>query len=137
MAKRILVPVDGSEKSERAVQFAADEWPDAEITLLHVINPARSVSGAEMAVSGLAENWYENAERNAETLLSETADRVDRDVDTRIEVGRPAYTILETADDFDQIVIGSQGRTGISRVLLGSVAEGVVRRAEIPVTVVR
>ncbi|MFC6615786.1 universal stress protein [Halopenitus salinus] len=137
MAKRILVPVDGSEESDRAVEFAAEEWPDARITLLHVINPARSVSGAEMGVSGLTEDWYENAERNAETLLSETVERADIDAETLVEVGRPVHTILEAADDFDGIVIGSQGRTGLSRVLLGSVAEGVVRKAEIPVTVVR
>jgi len=54
-------------------------------------------------------------------------------------VGRPTKVIVEYADDhdIDQIVMGSHGRSGMSRILLGSVAEIVVRRASVPVTVVR
>ena len=61
------------------------------------------------------------------------------DVERALEVGRPTRTIVEYADehDIDQIVMGSHGRSGMSRILLGSVAEIVVRRATVPVTVVR
>jgi len=47
MAKRILVAVDGSTEAQDALAFAASEWPDAELTALHVINPADSATGAD------------------------------------------------------------------------------------------
>ncbi|MGQ3328344.1 MULTISPECIES: universal stress protein [Halorubrum] len=150
MAKRILVAVDGSTEATEALQFAASEWPDAELTALHVINPADSATGAEGGFPGAADQWYESAKQRGERILTEVSSAVDRSVETRLEVGRPTGTILGVAggeeavgeDDgsgepFDHIVLASQGRTGLSRVLLGSVAEGVVRRAEAPVTVVR
>ncbi|SEH56952.1 Nucleotide-binding universal stress protein, UspA family [Halopenitus malekzadehii] len=139
MVKRILVPVDGSDCSNEALQFAAEEWPAAELVLLHVINPARSSAGSELGVPGAVEQWYENATTRSETVLSNAAATVDRDVETLTEVGRPGNTIRDVAEaeDVDAIVIGSHGRTGVSRVLLGSVAEGVVRKASVPVTVVR
>jgi len=150
MAKRILVAVDGSTEAAEALQFAASEWPDAELTALHVINPADSATGAEGGFPGAADQWYESARQRGERILSEATEAVDRDVETRLEVGRPTTTILAVADGekpvgeddapsepFDHVVLASQGRTGLSRVLLGSVAEAVVRRAEVPVTVVR
>ena len=167
MAKRILVAVDGSEEATEALAFAADEWPDASLTALHVINPAESTTGADGGFPGAVEQWYDSARARGERILAEATDRVDRPVETRLEVGRPTTTIVAVAagaddgaggDDspnreqdggetgsethasnqpFDHVVLASQGRTGLSRVLLGSVAEGVVRRADIPVTVVR
>ena len=167
MAKRILVAVDGSEAAAEALTFAADEWPDAALTALHVINPAESTTGADGGFPGAVEQWYDSARARGERILAEATDRVDRPVETRLEVGRPTTTIVAVAagaddgaggDDgpdreqdggdtgsgthasnqpFDHVVLASQGRTGLSRVLLGSVAEGVVRRADIPVTVVR
>ncbi|EMA65047.1 universal stress protein [Halorubrum kocurii] len=149
MGKRILVAIDGSAEAAEALQFAATEWPDAELTALHVINPADSATGAEGGFPGAADQWYDSAKQRGERVLSEAAATVDREVETRLEVGRPTATILgvaggekpvgedDPAEPFDHVVLASQGRTGLSRVLLGSVAEGVVRRAEVPVTVVR
>ncbi|ELZ45848.1 UspA domain protein [Halorubrum californiense DSM 19288] len=150
MSKRILVAVDGSEEAAEALRFAAAEWPDAELTALHVINPADSATGAEGGFPGASDQWYESAKQRGERVLREAAEAVDREVETRLEVGRPTKTILDVAggeapvgdeedagEPFDHVVLASRGRTGLSRVLLGSVAEGVVRRAEVPVTVVR
>ena len=153
MSKRILVAVDGSEEAAEALRFAAAEWPDAELTALHVINPADSATGAEGGFPGASDQWYASAKQRGERILSESveaAEAVDRAVETRLEVGRPTKTILDVAggaapvgdeadsgEPFDHVVLASRGRTGLSRVLLGSVAEGVVRRAEVPVTVVR
>ncbi|ELZ42521.1 UspA domain protein [Halorubrum saccharovorum DSM 1137] len=150
MTKRILVAVDGSTEATEALQFAASEWPDADLTALHVINPADSATGAEGGFPGAADQWYESAKQRGERILNEAVGAVERDVETRLEVGRPTTTILAVAggekpvgegndpgEPFDHVVLASQGRTGLSRVLLGSVAEAVVRRAEVPVTVVR
>ncbi|MFC7325405.1 universal stress protein [Halorubrum rutilum] len=153
MTKRILAAVDGSEEAAEALRFAVEEWPDAEVTALHVINPADSTTGAEGGFPGAVDRWYEGAKGRGERILREASEAVDRDVDTRLEVGRPTATILAvaggeasvgdgdgeggTGEPFDHVVLASRGRTGLSRILLGSVAEGVVRRAEVPVTVVR
>ena len=148
MSKRILVAVDGSAEAKEALSFAATEWPDAELTALHVINPADSTTGAEGGFPGAVDQWYDSAEKRGERILKEATEAVDSDVDTRLEVGRPTATILAVAngkgspgedegEPFDHVVLASRGRTGLSRVLLGSVAEGVVRRADVPVTVVR
>jgi nucleotide-binding universal stress UspA family protein len=151
MTKRILAAIDGSEEAAEALRFAVTEWPDAAVTALHVINPADSTTGAEGGFPGAVDQWYDNAKGRGERILREASEAVDRDVDTRLEVGRPTATILAvasgeatvgdgaegTAEPFDHVVLASRGRTGLSRILLGSVAEGVVRRAEMPVTVVR
>ncbi|MFO8114406.1 MAG: universal stress protein [Halorubrum sp.] len=153
MTKRILVAVDGSTEAAEALRFAATEWPDADLTALHVINPADSTTGAEGGFPGAVDQWYDSAKGRGERILREMSEAVDREVDTRLEVGRPTATILAvaggdaavgdedgtegTGEPFDHVVLASRGRTGLSRILLGSVAEGVVRRAEVPVTVVR
>jgi nucleotide-binding universal stress UspA family protein len=91
---------------------------------------------------GYWEEWYEGQKKVSAELLEQAqsvADEYEVTLETESMVGRPSREINEFADehDIDHIVIGSHGRTGVSRVLLGSVAEAVVRRAHCPVTVVR
>ncbi|WP_058997370.1 universal stress protein [Haloarcula sp. CBA1127] len=143
MEKRILVPVDSSDQATVACSFAAEEHPDATIVLLHVINPAEAGYSAEASIPSFSEEWYEKQKATAEDLLDELEAEVTESgvesVERVVEVGRPTKVIVEYADEHDinQIVMGSHGRSGMSRILLGSVAEIVVRRASIPVTVVR
>jgi nucleotide-binding universal stress UspA family protein len=139
MARHLLLPVDGSPQSLEALRFAASEWEGARVTLLTVINPV----DAGYRLSGFpagSEEWYDAARERAETVLDEARAELPADatVDRRVEVGRPAATILEVTreGDVDHMVVGSHGREGISRILLGSVAEAVVRRSPVPVTVV-
>lgn len=141
MSQHVLVPVDGSDQAEEALSYAFDTFPTARMTLLHVINPARAGYGAQAGLPSFSEEWYDEAEAAAEELFeSARADAPEGvTIETATEVGQPARTIVDYADDHDvdQIVIGSHGRQGISRVLLGSVAETVVRRSAVPVTVAR
>jgi len=139
MADHLLVPVDESSQSEAALAFAVEEWPEAAITLVHVVNPVEAGYSATGGVPAGAEDWYAAAEAEAEELLAAAADRHDREFETRIEVGSPSTAIVEAVEDgpYDHVVLGSHGRTGISRVLLGSVAEAVVRGSPVPVTVAR
>lgn len=143
MGDRVLVPIDGSEQSWRALEYALESRPaDDEVVVLHVINPVEGVYAGDAMTGDYWEGWYDNAEARAERLFEEArevaGDRSD-EIRTVHETGRPARTIVEFADEngADHIVIGSHGRSGVSRILLGSVAESVVRRAEVPVTVVR
>ncbi|ADQ66394.1 universal stress protein uspa-like protein [Halogeometricum borinquense DSM 11551] len=139
MAHHLLLPVDGSPQSVEALRFAASEWGNANVTLLNVINPIEAGYRLSAFPAG-SEEWYEAAREQASTVFEDAKDELspEMDIDTRIEVGRPAATILEVAreGEVDHIVIGSHGREGISRILLGSVAEAIVRRSPVPVTVV-
>jgi len=139
MGKRILVPVDGSEQAHQACEFVLREFPDAELVLLHVINPAEAGYSAQASIPSFSEEWYDQQREQAEALFAEIESDVDVTVSTEIDVGKPVAVIVEYAEDneIDQIVMGSHGRSGVSRVLLGSVAETVVRRSPVPVTVVR
>ena len=138
MGKTLLVPVDGSPQSEAAVAFAAAEWPAADLHALHVIDPVESGYGAGRMATG-GEQWYEEAIERAETYFERASDAADRELETTTEVGPPASTIVDVAEtiDADLVVMGSHGREGLSRLLLGSVAEHVVRESPVPVTVVR
>jgi len=142
MATHVLVPLDGSPQAWAAFEYALDEHPDASVTLLSVINPMDAGYSAETALPSAAEEWYESAKAAAGERFDEAAEiAAERGVpiETVIEVGRPSATIVEYTEDndVDVVVMGSHGRKGVSRILLGSVAEAVVRRSPVPVTVVR
>ena len=139
MVNRILVAFDGTEQAEAALTFAVGEWPDAEFTLLYVIDPSEVGVSPTAGIPTGAEGWYERTKEDAEAVLSEGKELIDRPVDTDTAVGRPAESVAEYADEgeFDLVVVGSHGRQGLSRVVLGSVAESIVRRSPVPVTVVR
>jgi nucleotide-binding universal stress UspA family protein len=141
MPDTVLVAVDGSPLAERALTYAIETFPEASITTIYVINPLDAVIDAEVGGLPVAENWYDNAKERA-TGIHETATTLAAErgieLDTATEVGKPARSILEYAadNDIDQVVVGSHGRSGIDRTLLGSVAETVTRRAQIPVTII-
>ncbi|WP_372913041.1 universal stress protein [Salinigranum sp.] len=138
MGKRILVPVDGSPQSRSAVELVADEWPDAAVTFLHVIDPVTAGRSGTFVPSG-SEEWYRNARQDARDLFEELGETLGGDYETRTEVGRPARTIVEVIAEerHDHVVMGSHGRKGVSRILLGSTAEHVLRNSPVPVTIVR
>lgn len=142
MADRLLVPFDGSPLSERALEHAVEKFPTASITTLYVINPLDSLFDVEVGGLPAAERWYDEARDRADAV-NETAAAVaaEHGVDVADEtvVGRPARAILEYVEehDIDQVVMGSHGREWVERAILGSVAETVMRRARVPVTVVR
>jgi nucleotide-binding universal stress UspA family protein len=141
MGKHVLVPVDGSEQAREACDFVAREFPEATVTLLHVINPAEAGYSVQSSLPAASEEWYDNQRMQAESLFDDLEPRIDGDrtVERVVEVGKPTGIIVDYAEDndVDQIVMGSHGRSGVSRILLGSVAETVVRRSPVPVTVVR
>ena len=136
----VLVPTDGSEPARAALEHATTAFPDATVTLLHVIDPALTMYRGEMSYD--YQRLIKLETERAETFLDaaqEFADEHGVSVTTEILLGTPARSIVTfaTENDVDQIVLGSHGRSGVSRVLLGSVAEKVVRRSPVPVTVVR
>lgn len=137
---RVLVPIDDSDPARVALEHAVTTYPDATIVALHVVNPSQAMYGGDRAYNydRVVEIEQENADELLETAR-EMADEHDVSLTTETVVGVPARSIVEYAagNDVDHIVLGSHGRSGMSRILLGSVAEQVVRRASVPVTVVR
>ncbi|TMT85282.1 universal stress protein [Haloterrigena sp. H1] len=136
----ILVAYDGSAPAQKAVEHAFTTYPDEEIVLLRVIEAADGSTGA--GIMAAQELFRDREEKVSEELPEEIQEIVsDPDTDFRTEtaVGKPAREVVRFAEDndIDHIIIGSHGRSGLSRVLLGSVAEKIVRRAPIPVTVFR
>ncbi|SDQ56722.1 universal stress protein [Natronobacterium texcoconense] len=138
----VLVPIDDSDPARAALEWAVATYPDADVTALHVVEPSLA------AYSETDANPYDfklaaDADGEiADTLFETATDRAAEhgvSLTTELLVGSPARAIVQFATDeeVDRIVVGSHGRTGISRVLLGSVAEQVVRRAPMSVTVVR
>lgn len=142
MAEHVLLPMDGSDQAMHAFEHVLVEHADAKVTVLHVIDPARATYGAQAGIPPASEEWFEAEEARAESLFEgvrERAAEAGLDLETATEVGQPSRVIVDYAaeHDVDHVVIGSHGRRGLSRVLLGSVAELVVRRSPVPVTVVR
>ncbi len=144
--KTVLVPVDDGPLSNDALEHALERNPDAEIVAVHAVDPADAgrfvAPGAGVPSEPYWNEMVEAAEERAETVLDdarELAAAHDREIRTELDHSQPVRAVVERAEseDADEIVVGSHGRTGVSRVLLGSVAEGVVRRAPCPVTVVR
>lgn len=138
----VLLPIDGSPQAQSALEYALEEFEMGEITALNVIDPIEAGYTSQATVPGYSEEWFEQSKAAADELFADaqaTADEHDIELATATEVGRPSRTIVSYAEDngIDHIVIGSHGRSGVTRILLGSVAENVVRRSPMPVTIVR
>lgn len=140
MDQRILVPFDGSDASKAALERALEENPDAEITVLNVLD---STNRAESGVQANAAETLNDAQREeAEELFTQAEDRAadsGMTIHTAVEVGTPGEVIVEYAqeNDIDHIIMGSHGRSGLSRIVVGSVAETVIRNSPLTVTIAR
>ncbi|WP_336022100.1 universal stress protein [Halobellus salinisoli] len=141
MYDRVLVPTDGSECADHAIDHALDiaAQYDAELRVLSVID-SRDVSHSAPAISP---NQIEKTLRErAESVVEAVAERAEEAgvrVVTAVEAGIPDDVVVEYAEDSDcdLIVMGTHGRTGLERYLLGSVTERTVRRSSVPVLTVR
>lgn len=137
----VLCAVDFSSSSEAAVAEAAAlvRPGGAGITLLHVVEAPVAMSGVHFE-----SQFLRDLDREATAALDELATKLRREVDvpvrTQLRVGYAGAQILAALDDgpaYDLVVMGSHGRTGLRRALLGSVAEKAVRHAPCPVLIAR
>jgi len=138
MYEHILIPTDGSDAVDPAVERAIDlaETYGARLHALNVVNIA-SLS-VEVNTPSVIESLEDGGEAAVEAVAERAAD-AGVDVTTGVVHGTPYRSILEYADenDIDMIVMGTHGRSGLDRYLLGSVTEKVVRTADVPVLTVR
>jgi nucleotide-binding universal stress UspA family protein len=139
MISRVLVPIDDSEMGQQALEYAIEAFPDAEITVLHVIGEPSPMMGEATGLA-LADDIDEAAQRLATEVFDrahEIATEHDAEITTVVDIGHPVRVILNRAEDFDTVVIGSHGGSVADRLFVGNVAEKVLRRSPVPVTVVR
>ena len=140
--RKILVPHDLSEHASRALALAAElaRVHRGELTVLHVIAPYQPVLGFPEGVTWnlREEDIITSARRSLEEMVAGSLKgaRAPR-VRCRVVLGDPLQRILAAARDADSIVIATAGRTGLSHLLIGSVAEKVVRHASVPVLTIR
>lgn len=139
MIDRVLVPMDESEMANRALRFALEAYPSADVTVLHVVGEPSAFLG-EAAGIAIAEDIEEAAEDHAAPIFEravEIAAEYDVEVDTALAMGHPGKAIVEEAAGFDIVVIGSHGGSLSELLFIGDVAERVFRRSPVPVTTVR
>jgi len=142
--KRILCPVDFSENSDHAMRYAAALAGtfEAELTLLHVVAPMVAALPGETALPDMLQ-------ANIDELTDACRERLEKTVGTlaasgltvqhKVINGVPFIEIIRYAreTETDLIVMGTHGRTGIGHLIIGSVAERVVRKAPCPVLTVK
>lgn len=133
--RSILVPHDFSESSSAALAHAA-AWAralEAKVTLLHVVEPV--VYPEFYAVDAISHANLERTAERAKTALDEVAGEMEGvEVETLVDRGRAAERIVDNADPdrFDLVVMATRGLSGLEHVVLGSVAESVLRRCAVP-----
>lgn len=143
MPRRILVPIDGSQKSTEGLEYALSMYSQEMINVLHVMQPfePEAAEGDQPAYDEMNE-WYETHHAEAERILDEAhelASEYETGISTVIDIGEPWRTIVSYVEehDIEHVIIGSHGRNEDSPLPLGSVAETVMRRAPVLVSVVR
>lgn len=123
--------MDDSTLARAALEHALTAFADVEITVVHVVdNLEVAYGGGASGVDSGEPDFFEDVRR--------IADDHGAAVETKVIEGAPAEAIIAyvEAEPVDGIVMGSEGRSGVSRVLLGSVAEAVARQSPVPVTIV-
>jgi nucleotide-binding universal stress UspA family protein len=141
---RVLVATDLSDPSLPALAAARREArrDGVRVTAVYCAEPLAVVAGPEYGMNwsvGAVPSFDAEVRDHAQAMLAEACSRCELEGDQRVLDGSPAAAILATAEELhaELIVLGTRGRTGLRRVLLGSVAEAVVRHAACSVLVVR
>jgi nucleotide-binding universal stress UspA family protein len=139
--RRILVPHDFSVHATRALRVAADlAGPRGRLLVLHVVHEEPPIS--ELPI-GPDATWkpptavVDQARRELVRIVQMAVRRGGPRADCRVALGDPLERILAAANEADVIVMATRGRSGLAHLLIGSVAEKVVRHSPIPVLTIR
>lgn len=139
---KVLAAIDGSAHSERVADYLIAQFKKAGLVEIHLLNVQIAIDSAHARMFVSAEDLDAYYREEGEKALQPARARLDAagvPHHWHVTVGHAAETIARYAAErqFDQIVIGTHGRTTLGRVLMGSVASEVLRRAPVPVTMVR
>ncbi|RNA65056.1 universal stress protein [Prosthecochloris sp. ZM_2] len=138
--RKILCPVDFSDASRKSIRYAREfaQGMGASLHLLNVVEPRPMAVDMSLSYVPLEEDLEKAAREDLDAIVKEEAAH-GLEVTSDVEIGTPSEIILDKAEELDVnlIILGSHGKTGLSRLLMGSVAESVVRRAMCPVLIVK
>ncbi|MGB9664613.1 MAG: universal stress protein [Ignavibacteria bacterium] len=140
---KILVPVDFSEYSKMALDYAVQfaKQFNSELTLIYVIEPIVYPSDFGLGQIPINQVDFEIQSRAEEELQKLIKEKIPAEVNANyvVKTGKPFVEIINTAKecDCDLIIIATHGHTGIEHILFGSTAEKVVRKSPVPVLTVR
>jgi len=137
--KKILIATDGSESSNHAIRTGLElaKLVGADVTALNVVeDPILLSTPADSQMMNLYA-LLEQEGKEAVKRVKDTGEETGISVTVKVVGGNPARVIVEEGAKYDLIVIGTLGRSGIAKLLIGSVAEKVVKLAKCPVLVVR
>ncbi len=138
--KSILCPLDFSDASKNAFRYACEfaRSMGSKIYLLHIVEPRPIAADMTLTYIPVEEDLEKAAREDIEPLAQEAREK-GIDVQVDVVIGIPSEVILHqiVESDASMLIMGSHGKTGLSRLLMGSVAEGVVRKAKVPVLIVK
>jgi nucleotide-binding universal stress UspA family protein len=144
LMQKILVPIDFSEASERAAEYAAAlaRRLGASLHLVHVVEPAEMVKGPFEFFEAPSPEFLDRlywATRSRLVMLGGSLEGGQVPVSSEVRHGTPAESIRAATIDYgaDLVIMSTHGRSGLSHLLMGSVAEQVIRTARCPVLVIR
>jgi nucleotide-binding universal stress UspA family protein len=145
--RKILVPIDGSDWSFRAAKYAIKiaKMANAEIVCVHAVVSLPATAYANVHAGVLIPRYIEESKKEAQKwydevhIIAEKAGVVRVSAETILDVFSVADAIISYAErnNVDLIIMGTKGRTGLKKFVLGSVASGVISHANCPVLVVR
>jgi len=138
--RTILCPLDFSDASKNAFRYACEfaKSMGSKIHLLNIVEPRPLIADMMLTYIPIEEELKTDAEEALLPLVQEARSK-GIDIEAHVIAGAPVDTILKCLADYDAgiLIMGFHGRTGLSRLIMGSVAEGVIRSAHIPVMVVK
>lgn len=142
---KILIAIDGSDFSQAALKSViARPWPaDTAVKVLHVVEPPSLLMGREMGgYDPEFEMVWKALREQAKDMVEKAAEKLREahfTTSTELVEGDPKSKIIDAAKEWhaDMIVLGSHGRSGFSRFLMGSVSQDVVRHAHCSVEIIR
>lgn len=144
MFKKILIPVDGSEASWKALEYAkqlATKF-SGDVVIVNVVQPYYSASLVAMPLDNVFAGQNDNALQNGEMILQIAKEKMadfPGDYECRLEKGHPSERILAVTREnaCDAVVIGSRGLSGVAEFFLGSVSSKVSEHSKVPVVIVK
>lgn len=144
MMKKIMVATDGSEPGRQAAEVGINlaKLAGAEVTAVYVVDLARLTQlPGYITVPGIKDSLLELMDEEGEkvtTEIEEMAKKAGVTCHKQVAGGDPAEELIRLSkeSEMDLLVMGSIGKSGLSKILLGSVAEKVVRHAEVPILLI-
>ncbi|MCD4807853.1 MAG: universal stress protein [Methanococcoides sp.] len=139
--KKVMVATDGSEQNKKAISYGIEfaKLSGAKLYVVYVVDTAAFASIPMDAGWEMMYELLETEGKDASNQVVELGEAQGLEIESAVLEGHPSNEIIEFAEgnDIDMIVIGTLGKSGLDRFLLGSVAEKVTRNSKVPVLVVR